>query len=135
MYDAKVSLSSRSEGLFLLKKLSKEHLDLTSYSRMRVNLAVEVYRLNCFQHAIEISNLAVVHVMQVLSDTVAKALDFYGDSKTRETQRFVRNFDIFFDCLNVRHPTEYIRRRKPNLEPYTSKDDVRFNVCIYAVIK
>ena len=35
-------MSSRSEGLFLLKKLSKEHLDLTSYSRMRVNLAVEV---------------------------------------------------------------------------------------------
>ena len=35
-------MSGRSEGLFLLKKLSKEHLHLTSYSRMRVNLAVEV---------------------------------------------------------------------------------------------
>ena len=35
-------MSSRSEGLFLLKKLSKEHFDLTSYSRMRVDLAVEV---------------------------------------------------------------------------------------------
>ncbi len=42
LYNSKVSLSGRSEGLFLLKKLSKEHLDLTSYSRMRVDLAVEV---------------------------------------------------------------------------------------------
>jgi hypothetical protein len=42
LYDSKVSLASRSDGLFMLKKLSKEHLDLTSYSRMRVHLAVEV---------------------------------------------------------------------------------------------
>ena len=42
LYDAKMSLVERSEGLFLLKKLSKEHLDLTSFSRMRVNLAAEV---------------------------------------------------------------------------------------------
>lgn len=42
LYRAKMSLSERSEGLYLLKKLSKEHLDLTSYSRMRVDLAAEV---------------------------------------------------------------------------------------------
>lgn len=42
LYDAKLSLLKRSKGLFLLKKLSKEHLDLTSYSRMRVDLAAEV---------------------------------------------------------------------------------------------
>ena len=60
---------------------------------------------------------------------MAKALAFYGDPKTRETQRFVRNFDIFFDCLNVRSLNEHIRHRKPNLEPYKSKDDERFKVC------
>ena len=42
LYDAKMSLAERSEGLFLLKKLSKEHLDLTSFSRMRVNFAAVV---------------------------------------------------------------------------------------------
>ena len=42
LYDAKTSLAHRSEGLYMLKKLSREHLQLTSYSRMRVNLAVEV---------------------------------------------------------------------------------------------
>ena len=39
--------------------------------------------------------------------------------------------DQFFDCLNVRHPTEYIQRRKPNIKPYTSIDDERFTVCCY----
>ena len=46
LYDAKLSLSDRSKGLFMLKKLSKEHLDLTSFSRMRVDLAVEVRLLS-----------------------------------------------------------------------------------------
>lgn len=65
----------------------------------------------------------------MLSDTVAKAFAYYGDSKTVETQRFVEMFDKFFDCLNVRHPTEHIRHRKPFLRPYTSTDDERFTVC------
>lgn len=42
LLDSKIDLSARSDGLYLLKKLSKEHLDLTSFSRMRVDLAVEV---------------------------------------------------------------------------------------------
>ena len=46
LYDAKLSLSDRSKGLFMLKKLSKEHLDLASFSRMRVDLAVEVILLS-----------------------------------------------------------------------------------------
>lgn len=67
----------------------------------------------------------------MLSDTVAKAFAFYGDTKTDETQRFVKMFDQFFDCLNVRHPTEYIKHRKPLLKPYTSKDDERFAVRMF----
>lgn len=72
-----------------------------------------------------------LYFVQVLSDTVAKAFEFYGDPETTETRRFVKMFDTFFDCLNVRHPTEHKQKRKPNLRPYTSKDDDRFNVCPY----
>ena len=42
LYDAKLSLPERSEGLYLMRKLSKEHINLTSYSMMRVDLAAEV---------------------------------------------------------------------------------------------
>ena len=42
LYDAKMSMSTRSSGLFLLKKLTKEHLHLTSYGKMKMNLAAQV---------------------------------------------------------------------------------------------
>ena len=54
---------------------------------------------------------------KVLSETVAKALDFYGNEEATETKRFVDIFDTFFDCLNVRSLEEHHRRRKPNLAP------------------
>ena len=63
---------------------------------------------------------------------MANALAYQGDATTSETQRFIRTFDKFFACLNVRHPEEYIQRRKPNLKPYKSTDDERFNVCFVA---
>ena len=68
--------------------------------------------------------------MKVLSESVAHALQFYGDPDTTETQRFVRTFDKFFDCLNVRSPSEYIKKRKENLKPYTSTDDSRLCVSL-----
>ena len=37
-------------------------------------------------------------------------------------------FDQFFDCLNVRHPEMHIKRRKPNLKPYSRPDDERLKV-------
>ena len=37
-----VNKSRQSSGLSLLKKITKEHLQLDSYSRMRVNLAAQV---------------------------------------------------------------------------------------------
>ncbi len=37
-----VSVKEKSQGLYLLKKLSREHVYLKSHSRMRVDLAVQV---------------------------------------------------------------------------------------------
>ena len=47
---------------------------------------------------------------------MANALAFYGRSDTKETERFVRFFDKFFDCLNVRGLDEHIKKRKPDLD-------------------
>ena len=49
---------------------------------------------------------------------MAKAFKYYGNAKTKETQRFVEMFD----------PTEYMRRLKPNLKPYSKIDDETFTV-------
>ena len=64
---------------------------------------------------------------------MADALSFYGYVDTSETERFVRFFDKFFDCLNVRSTDEYIRQRKPNLRPYTEITDERLTVRSYVV--
>ena len=59
---------------------------------------------------------------------MANALNFYGDPKTTETEKFCRTFDKWFDCLNVRNKSEYIRKKKPNLKPYTDPEDERLKV-------
>lgn len=68
--------------------------------------------------------------MQVLSSSVANALEYCGDPDTTETQAFVRNFDRFFDCFNVRCTQESVQRRKPDLRPYRDPCDSRFTVSL-----
>ncbi len=64
----------------------------------------------------------------MLSESIAEGFSKYGSTDTVETQRFTRMFDQFFDCLNVRHPDVHIKRRKPNLKPYSRPDDERLKV-------
>ena len=68
---------------------------------------------------------------QVLSSSVANALSYFGDPDTSETELFVRNFDRFFDCLNVRSTKESILKRKPVLRPYRDPCDSRFTVSAF----
>ena len=73
--------------------------------------------------------------MQVLSKSVADALEYYSEPDTTETQRFIRYFDRFFDMLNTRHLEEGIRKRKPDLAPYRTPDDSRLKVYRYIEVQ
>ena len=64
---------------------------------------------------------------QVLSKSVAEAMEYYDDNDTVETRKFVRTFDRFFDMLNTRSLEEGIYK-KPDLLPYRKIDDTRFKV-------
>ena len=59
---------------------------------------------------------------------MANAFSYYNDPETSETERFCLMFDQFFDCLNTRSFTEGRRRRKPDLLPYRTSRDTRFEV-------
>ena len=59
---------------------------------------------------------------------MADALAYFGDTSTSETETFIRNFDRWFDCMNVRSLSEAKAKRKPDLEPNTSPDDSRLKV-------
>ena len=90
-------------GLKLLPKLTYEHINVTSFSAMRVNLAA-----------------------QVLSASVAAVLKAFSPPDTAATAQLCEMVDSFFDCLNVRSTSEHQRKRKPFLAPYTSVHDERF---------
>ena len=62
---------------------------------------------------------------QVLSDTVANALEELYDGQISETVNFIRHMNKFFDCLNVRSLYEGRNKRNPNLNPYRASDDNR----------
>ena len=75
---------------------------LTSYSKMRVSLAV-----------------------QILSCTTSEALCYYGIQGSAATQTLLLFKDRFFDMLNMRSKDESVQERKDDLKPYESADDSR----------
>jgi len=87
-------------GLKLLPTLTYDHIHLTSYSVMRVNVAA-----------------------QVLCASVATVLKEFGPPGAVETANLCEMMDAFFDCLNVRSTIEYQKKHKPFLAPYRSDDD------------
>ena len=101
---SKLYYADLEHGLHLLPKLTLDHVKLTSFSKMKVNLAA-----------------------QTLSNSVAVALrHHYPEGDAEETAKFCEMINKFFDCLNVRSTTEHSRKRNPSLAPYTAVDDQRF---------
>ena len=66
--------------------------------------------------------------MQVLSESVWKALQLTGGPEVEETVRFISFFDKFFDCFNVSSYSAGRRHRKVFQQPYRSSTDFRLKV-------
>lgn len=122
-------MASPHLGVSICHKLSKQHLYLTPYSKMRVYLAAQVglFDLN---HPYMCCSLLSIIILQVMSSTVADALTYANDDTTTETRVFIRLIDKFFDCLNVRSHLEGFKKRKPSRLAYVHSSDERFKVDI-----
>ena len=66
----------------MVPKIKFEHISLTSFSKMRVNLAAQVSSVSVF-HIIMV--LLESHNLQVFSDSVSKALSLTGGADASET--------------------------------------------------
>ncbi len=64
---------------------------------------------------------------------MSDAFAYFADPSTEQTQKFVLMFDRFFDCVNVRSFTEWACKRKDDLKPYYSSNDVRLQVGQYII--
>ncbi len=108
LYDNLRELQAGSCGLSLVPKLKREHLQLTSYSRMRVDLAAQVTCCN------KLCTVLIIYIFfsKVLSKSVCDALAYYNNPDTEQTQKFILMTDRFFDCLNVRNRSEWAFRKK-----------------------
>ena len=62
---------------------------------------------------------------QVLSKSVAIALEESGDEEVLGTAKFCRMMNDFFYCTNVRSTSEHVRKRNDLIKPYSSCDDPR----------
>ena len=69
---------SNASGLRILYKLNANHLFLNRYLRMRVYLAAQVF-----------------------SNRVACAMTIQGRKGTKETAKFVKNMNDFFEYMNA----------------------------------
>ncbi|XP_056020425.1 uncharacterized protein LOC130054487 [Ostrea edulis] len=92
-----------TRGQLYRTKLTHDHMYLTPSSTMSVKLAV-----------------------QVLSNSVAQVMRAYYGPEVSETARLFGLVNRCFDCLNVRSLRESLFERKPDVAPYTSQNDPRF---------
>lgn len=91
------------QGQFrLCPKLTRSHLILTSFSKMRVSLAA-----------------------QVLSATVANGLQYIYGETVSSTVEFIRLFNRWFDIMNVKNLYEGRNTRNTDLSPFTDINDSR----------
>jgi hypothetical protein len=102
----------QEHALHTLPKLTLDHIMLMSYSKMKVNLAI-----------------------QILSKSVMIALQESDSEEVLETARFCGMMNNFFDCTNVRSRTEHISKRNEFIKPYTSIDDERFTWLVNVFLK
>ncbi len=58
---------------------------------------------------------------QVLSTSVAIALEESGDADVLATAKFCKMMNDFFDCTNVRSITEHVSKRNQFIRLYTSQ--------------
>lgn len=97
--------AKEEEQLFVkCPKLTRNHIDLNPYSRMKVNYAAQIF-----------------------SESVASLLEEEYGEEVSETCQFIRHMNRFFDCLNTRNLYEGKHKRNPDLNAYTKTNDPRFD--------
>ena len=101
---ARMYFMDAESPLQVLPKITYDHISLTRYSVMWVDLAA-----------------------QILSSTTASVLTHHGGNELSGTSKYCDVIDQFFDCMNVQSVSEHIRKRKDKVAPYTDIDDERFD--------
>ena len=71
-----------------MPKIKYEHVHLTSFSKVRVDLAAQVCMI------FNASSIFSIFIFKVMSETVCKALKLTGDEEVAETAQFIEMVDF-----------------------------------------
>ena len=85
LYYRDAGADTECPGLSLVHKLKREHVYLTSFSKMRVDLAAQVSAYD-YQFIVHVYTHPL---LQVMSETVSKAIELTGGPEAQETAKFV----------------------------------------------
>ena len=104
--------TTSTPGVRMCHKLTRDHVWLTSFTRMRVYLAAQVsivygnppnvvygwlYWFKMFRDTVP-KNYILFIMVQVMSESVASALEFVDNDATQQTRLFIRMIDRFLIC-------------------------------------
>ena len=81
--------SETTDGLKLCPKLNREHIILAKFQSEGLSSCTGIL----------VKLLLSIIIFKVMSETVASALQYLDEERTRETCRFIRMIDQFFDAL------------------------------------
>ena len=84
--------------------LTRNHIDLTAFSAMKVNLAAQVF-----------------------SQTVESALSYAYRDAVEETAKFILIMNKWFDLMSTKNLNETRQKRNPELEPFSDVNDIRLD--------
>ena len=87
---------TETSSLAMLHKVKFEHVNLTIFSKMRIDLAAQVSTVERILYSSQCSIYTLLP-LQVLSSSVANALQVTLKDKATQTANFCDIFDKFFD--------------------------------------
>ena len=101
---ARMYFKDAESHLKALSKITYDHVSLTPYLVMRVDLAA-----------------------QILSSTMFSVLTNQGGNELSGTSKYCDMIYQFFDCVNIQSVSEYIQKCKNKVGPYTAIVGDRFD--------
>ncbi|KAE8738331.1 hypothetical protein FOCC_FOCC016192 [Frankliniella occidentalis] len=119
-------LKSRRRMVKNNKKISWDFIVKLYNSKKHKSLrkAFKLNPMNVFPDSY--SRMKVKYAAEVLSRTVAQALEDEKWVDASETIKFIRLVNDWFDCLNGAHSAVGKKKRNDRLNPYKREDDPRF---------
>ncbi|KAE8740549.1 hypothetical protein FOCC_FOCC013930 [Frankliniella occidentalis] len=126
-------LNSRWDGKKSRRKMMKNGLKISwdfiikLYDLKKGKSLRKSYKLNPMNVAPDsYARMKLKVAAQVLSNTVCQDMRSQKWPDAAETENFIEKVNEWFDCLNGAHSSQGKKTNNPNLAPYTSENDVRF---------